>query len=77
MTFFGHEARLPVGHAKLALDTGAQMVVGLSHCTGDGQYQAEIAVHPAAGQHRQQATGQHLLGTGRIDYLGELLTALA
>jgi lauroyl/myristoyl acyltransferase len=58
LTFFGHEARLPVGHAKLALDTGAQMVVGLSHCTGDGQYQAEIALAPrpaSTGNKRQDS----------------------
>lgn len=46
LTFFGQEARLPVGHARLALDTGAQMIVGVSHCTGDGKYRAEVAVTP-------------------------------
>lgn len=58
LTFFGREARLPVGHARLALDTGAQMVVGVSHCTGDGQYQAEMAVTPrpaSTGSKRQDS----------------------
>lgn len=56
LTFFGHEARLPVGHARLALDTGAQMIVGVSHCVGDGQYRAEIALAPrpaSTGNKRQ------------------------
>lgn len=52
LSFFDHEARLPVGHARLALDTGAQMVVGVSHCVGDGQYRAEVALAP-----RPQSTG--------------------
>jgi len=58
LTFFGRETRLPVGHARLALDTGAQMVVGVSHCTGDGQYQAEMAVAPrpaSTGNKRQDS----------------------
>lgn len=58
LTFFGREARLPVGHARLALDSGAQMVVGVSHCIGDGQYQAEIAVAPrpaSTGSKRQDS----------------------
>jgi phosphatidylinositol dimannoside acyltransferase len=58
LTFFGREARLPVGHARLALDTGAQMVVGVSHCTGDGQYRAELAVTPrpaSTGSKRQDS----------------------
>jgi KDO2-lipid IV(A) lauroyltransferase len=46
LSFFGQEARLPVGHARLALDTGAQIVVGVSHCIGDGRYRAEVAVTP-------------------------------
>lgn len=58
LTFFGREARLPVGHARLALDTGAQIVVGVSHCIGDGQYQAEIAIAPrpaSTGSKRQDS----------------------
>ncbi len=58
LTFFGRETRLPVGHARLALDTGAQMVVGVSHCTGDGQYAAEMAVAPrpaSTGNKRQDS----------------------
>jgi KDO2-lipid IV(A) lauroyltransferase len=58
LTFFGREALLPVGHARLALDTGAQMVVGVSHCIGDGQYRAEIAVAPrppSTGNKRQDS----------------------
>lgn len=58
LTFFGRETRLPVGHARLALDTGAQMVVGVSHCTGDGQYRAEMAVAPrpaSSGSKRQDS----------------------
>lgn len=58
LTFFGRAARLPVGHARLALDTGAQMVVGVSHCTGDGHYAAEMAVAPrpaSTGSKRQDS----------------------
>ena len=58
LTFFGQETLLPVGHARLALDTGAQMVVGVSHCIGDGQYRAEIAVAPrpaSTGNKRQDS----------------------
>ncbi len=59
LTFFGHEARLPVGHARLALDTGAQIVVGLYRtASADGQYQAEIAVAPrpaSTGNKRQDS----------------------
>jgi lauroyl/myristoyl acyltransferase len=52
LSFFGHQARLPVGHTRLALDTGAQMVVGVSHCVGDGQYRAEVTLAP-----QPQSTG--------------------
>lgn len=58
LTFFGRAARLPVGHARLALDTGAQMVVGVSHCTGDGHYAAEMVVAPrpaSTGSKRQDS----------------------
>jgi len=44
LTFFGRDARLPVGYVRLALDTGAQIVVGVSRCIGAGQYRAEMAV---------------------------------
>jgi lauroyl/myristoyl acyltransferase len=46
LIFFGHESQLPVGHARLALGTGAQMLVGVSHRVGDGSYRAEMALAP-------------------------------
>lgn len=58
LTFFGRETLLPVGHARLALDTGAQMVVGVSHCIGAGQYRAEMALAPrppSTGNKRQDS----------------------
>jgi lauroyl/myristoyl acyltransferase len=66
LTFFGQEARLPVGHARLALDTGAAIVVGVSHCIGDGQYQAEVALAP-----RPASTGSK-----RTDTIGWAQAAL-
>ena len=44
LIFFGHESQLPVGHARLALRTGAQMLVGVSHRTGEGSYRADLAL---------------------------------
>jgi KDO2-lipid IV(A) lauroyltransferase len=46
LIFFGHESQLPVGHARLALRTGAQMLVGVSHRTGEGSYRADLALAP-------------------------------
>lgn len=46
LIFFGHESQLPVGHARLALGTGAQMLVGVSHRIGEGSYRAELALAP-------------------------------
>jgi lauroyl/myristoyl acyltransferase len=46
LVFFGHESQLPVGHARLALGTGAQMLVGVSHRMGEGSYRADLAFTP-------------------------------
>jgi KDO2-lipid IV(A) lauroyltransferase len=40
LLFFGQQARLPVGHARLALATGAQILVGVVQSGGIGQYRA-------------------------------------
>jgi lauroyl/myristoyl acyltransferase len=43
LLFFGQQARLPVGHARLALATGAQILVGVVQSGGIGQYRAIAA----------------------------------
>ena len=52
LTFFGRTSQLPVGHTRLALDTGAQILVGVSHRVGEGAYQAEVVLAP-----RPESTG--------------------
>jgi lauroyl/myristoyl acyltransferase len=48
--FFGHPAHLPDGHVRLALKTGAPLVVGFSHRNPDHTYQAYFlpAFYPSA-----------------------------
>jgi lauroyl/myristoyl acyltransferase len=46
LTFFGRRTHLLVGHARLALCTGSQMVVGASVRVGRDAYRAEMAVVP-------------------------------
>ena len=46
LSFFGREARLPVGHTRLALATGASILVGASHRVGEGIYRAEVTLTP-------------------------------
>jgi lauroyl/myristoyl acyltransferase len=46
LTFFGRPTRLLVGHARLALCTGSQMVVGASVRVDRDVYRAEMAVVP-------------------------------
>jgi lauroyl/myristoyl acyltransferase len=46
LIFFGQESQLRVGHARLALGTGAQILVGASHRTEEGSYRAELALAP-------------------------------
>jgi lauroyl/myristoyl acyltransferase len=56
LTFFDQACQLPVGHARLALGTGAQVVVGASHRVGDGAYRVEVALAPrpeSSGERRQ------------------------
>ena len=56
LTFFGQECQLPVGHTRLALGTGAQVLVGASHRIGDGAYRVEVASAPrpeSSGERRQ------------------------
>ncbi len=40
LTFFGRQAKLPVGHARLALRTGSKILVGMVQAEGDGRYRA-------------------------------------
>ncbi len=40
LTFFGRPARLPVGHARLAIRTRARIVVGAMRSAGLGHYEA-------------------------------------
>jgi KDO2-lipid IV(A) lauroyltransferase len=40
LEFFGRPARLPVGHARLALQAGAPIMAGASYIDGDGKYRA-------------------------------------
>lgn len=46
LVFFGQESQFPVGHTRLALGTGARVLVGVSHRVGEGAYRAEIALAP-------------------------------
>jgi lauroyl/myristoyl acyltransferase len=38
LTFFNRPARLPVGHARLALRTGARVLIGVTETIGPGKY---------------------------------------
>lgn len=40
LTFFGHKAKLPVGHARLALRTDSRILIGMVQAVGDGLYRA-------------------------------------
>ena len=40
LTFFGRPAKLPVGHARLALRTDSRIMVGMVQAAGDGLYRA-------------------------------------
>ena len=56
LTFFGQACRLPVGHTRLALGTGARVLVGASHRVGVGEYRVEVAPAPrpeSSGERRQ------------------------
>ncbi len=46
LTFFGRSCELPVGHTRLALGTGARVLVGVSHRDAGGGYRAEVALAP-------------------------------
>ena len=46
LTFFGRSSQLPVGHTRLALGTGARVLVGVSHRDAGGTYRAEVALAP-------------------------------
>jgi KDO2-lipid IV(A) lauroyltransferase len=54
--FFGQKARLGVGHARLALTTGSDIVVAVPHQTGEGRYRMEASpvARPAASGCRKQ-----------------------
>ncbi len=56
LTFFGRSAQLPVGHTRLALGTGAGVLVGVSHRDAGGTYRAEmslVAQPESSGDRRQ------------------------
>jgi lauroyl/myristoyl acyltransferase len=58
LTFFGRASQLPVGHTRLAMDTGSQVLVGVSHRVADGTYRAEVALAPrpqSSGDRKQDA----------------------
>ncbi len=40
LLFFGERARLPIGHARLALATGAQILIGIVQSDENGHYRA-------------------------------------
>jgi lauroyl/myristoyl acyltransferase len=58
LTFFGRPSQLPVGHTRLAADTGSQVLVGVSHRVSEGTYCAEVALAPrpeSSGDRKQDA----------------------
>ncbi|HSJ54493.1 MAG TPA: lysophospholipid acyltransferase family protein [Anaerolineae bacterium] len=58
LTFFGRSSHLPVGHTRLALDTGSHVLVGVSHRVDEGSYRAEVALAPrpeSSGDRKQDA----------------------
>lgn len=42
LDFFGRKAMMPTGHARLALRTGAPIMVGASHEDQNGRYQGQL-----------------------------------
>jgi lauroyl/myristoyl acyltransferase len=54
--FFGRRTRLGIGHARLALATGADMVVVVSHRTRGGRYRIEAVpiLRPASTGNRRE-----------------------
>jgi lauroyl/myristoyl acyltransferase len=54
MVFFRRKTRLPIGHARLAAKTGAQMIVGTSQRLSDGMYRV-IGVQ----SHQPDPSGDH------------------
>jgi KDO2-lipid IV(A) lauroyltransferase len=57
LTFMGRPCRLPLGHARLAMKTGAQMIFGASRRRADGLYEAVGAPIPkpeSAGDRREE-----------------------
>jgi KDO2-lipid IV(A) lauroyltransferase len=46
LVFFDQVARLPAGHVRLAMNTGATLLVGTSHRVTDGRYLIEAATAP-------------------------------
>lgn len=58
LAFFGRSAALLVGHSRLAVSTGARMVVGASHRRGQDSYWAEATLVPQpekSGDRRRDA----------------------
>jgi len=56
LKFFGHQVQLPVGHARLAIRTGANILVGIVKSAHDGIYRVDCAplIEPvlSGDQHR-------------------------
>jgi KDO2-lipid IV(A) lauroyltransferase len=42
LNFFGQKAPLPIGHARLAVQTGSPILIGIPHHVGDSKYVAEF-----------------------------------
>lgn len=56
LVFFGRRARLGIGHARLALATGADLVVVVSHRIKGGRYriEAEPVIRPVSTGNRKE-----------------------
>ncbi len=52
LSFLGRQARLPVGHARLALRSGAAILAGAVMPSGDGRYRVMAAglIEPKRGE---------------------------
>lgn len=59
LIFFDHVARLPAGHVRLAMNTGATLLVGTSRRVADGSYVIEATTAPrpsSSGDRKRDAT---------------------
>jgi lauroyl/myristoyl acyltransferase len=74
MNFFGHPAHLPDGHVRLALKTGAPLVVGFSRRNANHTYQAYFlpAFYPSA-----EGTEEERMLTGLKFVIAEMEKAIS